>query len=140
MGGGKIGTNFRKIISKKKIVLVVDNALYHHKGIIGSLGSLEKKDLIEMIAIHDVEYIYLPYSSIERVNLTGTENNDVEQDRGDCLRIIFDLEEQKMSTSSKKPRVASLEEPKVAFITYLKDNKPQLLECKVYIFFRREGS
>jgi len=55
------------------------------------------------------------------------------------LRIIFDLEEQKLRASSKKPRVASLEELKVGFVTYLKGNKPELLECKIEKYLNDRG-
>jgi transposase len=58
------------------------------------------------------------------------DNNDIE-DRGDCIRIPFDLEQQKQMASQSRPLLGNTHELKVSFVTYLKENKPELLECQV---------
>ena len=40
--------------------LITNNAAYHHKCEIGSIASLTKKKLVELMEKYDVEYIKLP--------------------------------------------------------------------------------
>lgn len=81
---------------------------------------------------HNVEYIYLTLNTTEREKLAETEyDEDNVTDRGDCVQIPFVDDEQKGRTSLNNPRIASLEELKFSFVTYLKDKKPHLLECQV---------
>ncbi len=47
------------------MVLVADNAPYHHKREIGSLASLSKKKLVELMMKHSVEYIDLPIKIVK---------------------------------------------------------------------------
>jgi transposase len=124
----KLVPTFEREYPGKKMILVADNAAYHHKRVIGSLASLSKKKLIEMM-VNDVDYIDLPLTE-SRLDYATDDNDDIE-DRGDCIRIPFDPEEQKQTASQSKPLVANATELKVAFITYLQDNKPDLLECQV---------
>ena len=51
------------------MILVADNAPYHHKRAIGSLGSLNKKKLIGLMKKNKVEYINLPLTDRGRVDL-----------------------------------------------------------------------
>ena len=74
----------------KTMVLVANNAPYHHKRVIGSLASVSKNKIVDMMLEHSVEYIDLPLTD-KRMELVG---NEVE-DRGGCIRIQFDPEEQK---------------------------------------------
>jgi hypothetical protein len=111
------------------MILVADNAAYHHKRVIGSLASLSKKNLIEMMAKHDVDYIDLPLTKL-RLDYANDDHDNID-DRGDCIRIPFNPEEQKQMASQSKPLVANAAELKVAFVTYVKENKPDLLECQV---------
>jgi hypothetical protein len=53
------------------------------------------------------------------------------QDRGDCIRVPFDKEEQGQTGGVRRPRVANVQELKVAYCNYLKEEKPERLECKV---------
>ena len=46
---------FEKKYPNKKMILVADNAPYHHKRITGSLGSVSKNKLIEMIVSYGCE-------------------------------------------------------------------------------------
>lgn len=131
---------FKKKYPRKKMVLVADNAPYHHKRVIGSLGGLSKKKVIDMMVKYNVTYLELPITTHERLDLAETEedNSDV-QNRGDVVSIDFLPEEQLKRASVLKPRVATSEELKVAFVTFLKKENPELLECKVEAFLAREG-
>jgi hypothetical protein len=53
------------------------------------------------------------------------------KERGDCLHIPFHHEKQKQTASQSKPLVANATELKVAFVTNLQANKPDLLKCQV---------
>ena len=89
--------------SGKKLVLVADNAAYHHKREIGSIGSLTKKKLIELMEKYEVEHIDLPLTD-SRWNYLQEHQEDQEHinDHGDCIQIPFDPEEQKQVASQSK--------------------------------------
>jgi hypothetical protein len=69
------------------MVLVAENAAYHHKRMMGSLASLTKKNLIdsEMMAQHEVQYIDLPLTESRFEHA----NDDNVLYRGDCLRTSY---------------------------------------------------
>ena len=114
---------FERLYPAKKMTLVADNAPYHHKRVISSLSSLNKKNLVELMKKHKVEYIDLPLITRGRVYLFQMEAHEDHpdvQDRGDSFRIMFDDKEQESRAGINKPRVANLEELKIGFVTYLK--------------------
>ena len=123
---------FEKLYPGKRMVLVADNAPYHHKRVIGSLGHLNKTQMVDLMVQHKVEWIDIPLVSQGRLDmaLSADEFEDV-QDRGDCIRIPFDAEEQRQRAGATKPRIATLEEMKVGFVLYCKEEKPYLLACQV---------
>ena len=51
---------FKKHYGNKKMVLVADNAPYHHKRTIGMLSALKKPQLVALMEEHDVEFIDVP--------------------------------------------------------------------------------
>ena len=119
------------------MLLVADNVLYRHKRAIGSLGSLSKKKLVELMKKHKVEHIDLPLPTRCRVDLCQMEGHEDHldvQDRGDSFRISFDDKEQVSRVIIKKPRVANIQDLKIGFVTYLKEVNLSLLECKVDFF------
>ena len=82
------------------MILVVDNAPYHHKREIGSLAGLNKAKLVDFMISKNLEYIDVPMTSEPRCQLAqleGDEEHPDVQDRGDCVRIEFIPEEQKKS-------------------------------------------
>ena len=86
------------------------------------------------MTVHDVDYIDLPFVSEGRYQLLSNikdEHDDEIEDRGDCIRIIFDRDEQIGRAGQTKPRVASLDELKISFLNWMKDNKPEFLARKV---------
>ena len=132
---------FEKLHHNKKMILVCDNAPYHHKQKIGSLASTNKKDLLQMMAEYNTQYIDLPLTTDKREDLAdaaGHLPND-DQDMGDSVRIPFVPEEQKQTARASTPRVATLEELKVAFVSYLKVEKPDALKCIVEQIFKEKG-
>jgi transposase len=125
---------FEQQYRSKTMVLVADNAPYHHKRVIGLLASVSKNKIVNMMAGHSVEYIDLPLTD-KRMELV----EDEVEDRGNCIRIQFDPEEQKKRAGARDPRIANGEELKVAFVNYLRDNKPEMLDCKVEKFLHDKG-
>ena len=95
-----------------------------------------------MMDKHNVEYIDLPISNITRQELAAKEG-DIEhpdiQDRGECVRLEFVADDQKKRAGAAHPRIGTLEELKIAFVAYLKEEKPELLECKIERYLEERG-
>ena len=94
---------------------MADNAPYHHKRVIGSLASLTKKGMVQMMVSHSIEYVDLPFTNDNRYDLDLV--YDDAQDRGDCIRIDFNTDEQLKRAGVNSPRVRTLNELKLSFIT-----------------------
>jgi hypothetical protein len=129
----KLIPTFDRLHPGKQMVLVCDNAPYHHSRELGSLSSLTKEEVAALCVTHGVEYLDLPYTDDRYIALgTGEVGNVTIQDAGeDYCRIEFDPDEAKRSKDSKSPFRPTAMEFKEAVVRYLKDNKPELLECKV---------
>ena len=109
----KLIPTFETQFPGKKMVLVADNAPYHHKRVIGSLATLSKKNLVAMMTEHEVEYLDLPLTD-QRIALAATEEDDDDiHDRGDCVRIPFKADEQSQTAGISKPMIGSLKEIKL---------------------------
>ena len=61
------------------------------------------------------------------------------EDRGEFVSLLFNPTEQKQTAGKKKPRVANVKELSVAYLRWLKEHKPEKLECKVEARLREEG-
>ena len=129
---------FEKLYPSKKMILVCDNAPYHHKREIGSLANLSKGKTLELMQEYEVETIDLPITTEERKELANCGLDGVEN-LGECVRIKFDADEQKQTSRRQIPSIANLDELKLAFVTWLKDNKPEALNCKVENLFKEKG-
>jgi transposase len=64
---------------------------------------------------------------------------DKVEDRSDCIWIHFNPKEQNKRAGARDPRIANGEDLKVAFVNYLRGNKPEMLECKVEKFLHDRG-
>ena len=87
----------------KKLMLVTDNASYHHAREFGSLLSYSKSKLIDLMTKHKVNYINLHFVIEERfalTNIIGEYNDDVMESKGVCTHISFVCDEQ-LGCSSK---------------------------------------
>ena len=121
------------------MVLVADNAPYHHKRKIGSLASLSKKQVIELMVKHEVEWIELPMNDIQMQHLeTLDEDSRNEIDRGETIQIDFDPHLQS-ERAGRNPFIGNCDELKVSFVNYLREEKPELLACKVESVLRERG-
>ena len=85
---------FKAEFPGKKMVLIMDNAPYHHKRAIRSLSAIKKDILVDLMNEYGVDSIDLPMNSQERYNLLD-DGTDVADDFGSMVEIDFDPEEQK---------------------------------------------
>ena len=70
---------FAKKYPGGEMVLVTDNAPYHYARYIGSLSSCSKKQLIELMVSHNVDYIDLPFISDERYDMISEIENSYDE-------------------------------------------------------------
>ena len=129
---------FEKKYPKKKMIFVADNAPYHHKRAIGSLGNLNKMDLVQLMVDHDVDHVDLPIDE-RRNDLIGCDPDVV--DGGDSIRITFDPEEQvkRAGKSKGQARIGTTDELRISFVMYLKQFDPEKLECEVENLLKEKG-
>eukprot|EP00957_Ditylum_brightwellii_P054660 4141724-Ditylum_brightwellii.AAC.1 len=73
------------------MILVMDNAAYHHKRVIGSLNGLSKKKLIEIAKKYEVDYLDLPFNGqqMEAFDNDSEGQYHYVEDRGDyyCITV-----------------------------------------------------
>ena len=51
----------------------------------------------------------------------------------------FNPDEQSGRVAASRPCVANIEELKASFVTYLKEHKPEIVQCKVYSYLHSLG-
>ena len=112
------------------MVLICDNAAYHHKREIGSLTSATKKELVEICKKYDVEYIDLPMTDRRHQAILEQELVLIEVVDDNC-RVPFDEEEMLQRTTATTPFNPTTEELKYGLLEYISVNRKELLECKV---------
>ena len=91
MGAEKLIPTFEKKY-QGRMILIADNEPYHHKRDIGSLASLKRENIVNLMVTYDVEYVDLPMILTRRHELVekeGDEDHPDGQDRGDCMCIEF---------------------------------------------------
>jgi transposase len=145
---------FHRLYPNKKMVLVCDNAPYHHKREVGSMNNKSKKELLELMTNDKVDWIELPLNTerCEYMDENGAEDvpegthfditdpKDVVRNFGETMGIHFDPEEQKQTANTElRPRVATVDELRTSYMLWLKQNKPEKLECKVERLLRDSG-
>ena len=87
---------------------------------------------------YGVDTIDLPLVTAEREELCKS-GIEWKTNMGECVWVKFDADEQKMVARKSIPSIANLEELKVLFVTWLKENKPEALTCKVENLFAEKG-
>jgi hypothetical protein len=121
---------FKKLHPTTKVVLVANNAPYHHSRQIGSLASLSKARFISMMVTQGYNYIDAPPSDL-RYSALDSGDVDGVTDKGGYFRVNFEKEDFQQRASRNRPFIPNLDELKLRFSQWLRDNKPQALECKV---------
>ena len=128
---------FKRVYGNKKMVLIADNAPYHHKRSIGTLSSLKKTELITMMIQYSVEYIDVPLTA-KRLDAMEDDTVDGVTDLGDGYRIEFDAE-RFQERAGVDPFIPTVHELQLGFASYLRDNNPEALECLVERTLKNEG-
>ena len=129
--------SFKAIYPGHKMCLVLDNAPYHHLRPVGSLQSVSKKELLNMMEDDGVETIELLWNDSRWDQYSLGDNSIV--DRGEYMEIEFQKEEQAMRASATKARVGTRRELQMAYLKWLKNNKPEKLQCKFETRMKEEG-
>ena len=130
---------FEKLYPNKKMVLVADNAPYHHRRKIGSLYSKSKKEMCELCEQYGIEYIDLPCNDSSRIELDDDEDDTILHMGEDTLRVKFSFEEQIQRKTKNRPKVATAKELKFAFVAYLAEHNPEVIECEVENYLKSRG-
>lgn len=126
------------------MILICDNAPYHHCRDIGNLGGKSKKDLVDLCIKHDIQYIDLPHN---KARLAAVSDVDVDCDLlegveyyDDYCRVAFDdVLFAERGGNNGKPFIPTTEELRLGIMNYIKDKKPELLECKVENHLKENG-
>ena len=134
----KLIPTFERLYPNKQMVLVADNAPYHHKRVVGSLGSLSKKELVDLCVKYEFEYLDLPLND-RRYQFY--EDDDVEGvvDVGAAYRVDFEEETFLKSARASNPFIPTKRELQLSMVEYMKDHLPHLLECKVEKIMKERG-
>lgn len=131
---------FERLYPSKTMVLICDNAPYHHKRKIGSLASLTKIEMLTMMSEYGVDWIDLPLNEyrIDYLNKLSDEEREL-IDRGDSIQIEFNQDQQSKRAGRNDPLIANTQELKVAFVTWAKEERPELLDCMIERLMKNKG-
>ena len=142
----KVSSAFKKKYPGKKMVPVADNAAYHHVRKIPAMGGLSKKKLIELALEHGVTYLDLPLTPAREHALEHDKENKYSyiQDRGEYAFVminedgaLWDLVAQ--SAALCRPFVPTKGELQIALVSWMNENRPDLLQCQVEAFVESIG-
>mmetsp|Transcript_22636 Transcript_22636/g.66987 ORF Transcript_22636/g.66987 Transcript_22636/m.66987 type:complete len:176 (-) Transcript_22636:527-1054(-) len=133
----KLVPTFEIIFPRKKLVMFLDNAEYHHKRGIPSLASMSKVKVCELMIKHGVTHLDLPLTEKRQVSLTPANNDLI---FGGKLRFPFNPKVfvSRLSKSNLLCFLSS-DEFNLAFVEWLQENKPSFLECAVEKLLNSKG-
>lgn len=136
----KLMPTFKRMFPGKKMVLVMDNAPYHHVREIGTLSGKTKGGIIDLMKKYEVDHILLPLTDERKALLESLAEGHGHVVEDGHLRVPFD-EEGFKKTKSKYNSLTTptADELKVGFVVWLKKNKPDALRCKIEKFIEDEG-
>lgn len=136
----KLVPTFELLHPGKTMILICDNAAYHHKREIGSISSKTKFQLIELCIKYEIEYIDLPMNDFRSLAMSKVDDVlDNVVALADGCRVVFDSELFLERAGNNKPFVPTLDELKIGILNYLKHQKPHLLECMVEKYLQDKG-
>jgi transposase len=127
------------------MVLICDNAPYHHKREIGSLCSRNKQQLVELMLQYDIPYIDLPITAKREAAYPDSYEDEVIEvlDEDGALfmyRVFFDEESfKKAATSAWIPNVDELKMGIMDYISRPANGLVHLVDCKVEGFLKERG-
>jgi len=140
----KLIPTFKVLYPGKRMILVADNAPYHHKREIDSLANTKKAQLVDLCHTHEVTYLDVPLSGarLQAYDDGETDTHDI-TDMGEYYRVDVheDVEWLRATTkrSGRECFIPTVQEFRLAIVSWIKDNKPHLLVCQVERALHREG-
>jgi hypothetical protein len=137
----KLLPSWEKVYGNKKMVLILDNAAYHHYREIGLLNQMSKAELKLLTDKYKVEYIEIPLNE-HRLKLlmeTPEISAHVTDDDVNC-RIYINNEIDVFGKATKRnPMVPTSDELRLGIIKWLESNNKQVLECKIERTLKEKG-
>lgn len=134
---------FEKQNPGRRMCLIADNAPYHHKRVVGSLNSLSKKKLIDLAREHDCWYIEVPATPLRLAAIEEDDDNEYDyvEENGDFF--VVDISKQwdmiAKPKARSRPFCPSKQEMQIGLVNWMKEQKPELLECKVEAYLKSRG-
>lgn len=141
----KLVPTFERLHPAKTMVLVCDNAAYHHSRELGSLGSKTKSKLVDICEKYNIYFLDLPFNESRYAALEeGMDDDDDDlidsiTDIGAYCRVAFQKKMFKEKASSNNPFIPTTDELKEAMVRYMAEYIPALLECKVERYLSDRG-
>lgn len=122
------------------MILVMDNAPYHHVREIGTLSGKTKGGIIDLMKKYELDHILLPLTDEREKLLESLAEGHGHVVEDGHVRVPFD-EEGFKKTKSKYNSLTTptADELKVGFVVWLKKHKPDVLRCKIEKFIEDEG-
>jgi hypothetical protein len=128
----KLLPSFEKLHPGKKMVLLLDNAPYHHKRQIGNLTSKSKKQLVGLCIKHGINKINVEWNN-NRVDAYANYNvdEDMVKFKDTTIKLTFSEEVFLQRPTTNQPFAPAVNELRLGIVSWLKDHRPDLLECIV---------
>jgi hypothetical protein len=128
----KLLPSFKKLHPGKKMVLLLDNAPYHHKQQICNLTNKSKKQLVELCIENGVDKIDVKWNN-NRVDVYANYNvdEDIVKFKDTTIKLTFNEEVFQQRPTTNQPFAPTVNELRLGIVAWLQNNRPDLLECMV---------
>jgi hypothetical protein len=122
----KLLPSFEKLHPGKKVVLLLDNAPYHHKQQIGNLKSKSKKQLVELCIKHEVD-------GVDKINVKWNNNRvdayadynvneDIVKFKDTTIKLNFNKEVFLQWPTTNQPFAPTVNELRLGIVAWLQNN------------------
>ena len=127
---------FERVFPEKMMVLVADNAPYHHRQQIGNILSMKKSDLVKIIKKYKINYLDIPLTE-ERIEAYTTGKDTLDSgvtDMGQFFRVSSNFYDLRQRKYKNKPFLPTVDELRLGIVEFLKENNCKALLCEVELF------
>jgi DDE superfamily endonuclease len=136
---GKLLPTFEKMYPRKKMILILDNASYHHRREINNLGSLNKLELKKLCDDYKVEHLDIPLN-INRMNVLASKSEIAAHNQDENCRVYLNNNvDVFIRALTRNPMIPTSEELLYSTLKYLAIYHKELLECKVERLLKQHG-
>lgn len=131
---------FKRLYKGKKMVLVMDNAAYHHKRRIDSLSSQMKEELVVMAKNFGCTHINIPITERRHDWLIAENNVDnIMNYDGLTCDVAFNDVRFVATASRNNPFIPNVEELRRGLLKYISEVHPEELVCEVEKLLTEHG-